>query len=232
MYIYMETVEIMTNAVLYSGGKDSTFALHKVVESGIKVDLLISILSRNTHSYMFHYPNVKYTKMQAEALGIRQVFAETEGRKEEELADLEKVLVENDIELLVTGATYSRYQGDRINEMARRLNIEHVAPLWHIEPMEELGELAKNFNAIITSVSAEGLDDSFLGKRIDADIIGRLAQANREHGINMLFEGGEAESFVLDAPLFGKRIEVKKARKEWNGSSGAYFIEEAVLVEK
>ncbi len=228
----METVEIMTNAVLYSGGKDSTFALHKVVESGIKVDLLISILSRNTHSYMFHYPNVKYTKMQAEALGIRQVFAETEGRKEEELADLEKVLVENDIELLVTGATYSRYQGDRINEMARRLNIEHVAPLWHIEPMEELGELAKNFNAIITSVSAEGLDDSFLGKRIDADIIGRLAQANREHGINMLFEGGEAESFVLDAPLFGKRIEVKKARKEWNGSSGAYFIEEAVLVEK
>ncbi len=228
----METVEIMTNAVLYSGGKDSTFALHKVVESGIKVDLLISILSRNTHSYMFHYPNVKYTEMQAEALGIRQVFAETEGRKEEELADLEKVLVENDIELLVTGATYSRYQGDRINEMARRLNIEHVAPLWHIEPMEELGELAKNFNAIITSVSAEGLDDSFLGKRIDADIIGRLAQANREHGINMLFEGGEAESFVLDAPLFGKRIEVKKARKEWNGSSGAYFIEEAVLVEK
>lgn len=100
----------MSNAVLYSGGKDSTLALHKVVESGIKIDLLISIMSKNTHSYMFHYPNVKYTEMQAEALGIKQVFASTEGKKEEELEDLERVLIENGVRVLVTGATYSKYQ--------------------------------------------------------------------------------------------------------------------------
>ncbi len=222
----------MSNAVLYSGGKDSTFALHKAVASGVKIDLLITMLSKNRSSYMFHYPNVRHTELQAEALGIRQVFCETEGEKEKELADLEKVLVENKVRVLVTGATYSRYQGDRINNIAKKLGIEHIAPLWHIDPIEELSTLEKDYNAIITSVSAEGLDESFLGRRIDNEIIKRLQEINRKHGINMLFEGGEAESFVLDAPLFRKRIKVIKARTEWNGVSGAYFIEEARLEEK
>jgi ABC transporter with metal-binding/Fe-S-binding domain ATP-binding protein len=222
----------MHNAVLYSGGKDSTFALHRAVESGVQIDLIITMMSKNKSSYMFHYPNVKYTRLQAEALGIGQVFCDTEGRKEEELADLERALIENDVGTLVTGATYSKYQGDRINNIAKKLGIEHMAPLWHIDPLEELGGIAAYYNAIITSVSAEGLDESFLGKRIDRGIIEKLQEANRKHGINMLFEGGEAESFVLDAPLFKKRIEVVKARTEWNGVSGFYLIEEARLSEK
>jgi ABC transporter with metal-binding/Fe-S-binding domain ATP-binding protein len=222
----------MSKAVLYSGGKDSTLALHKAVAMGVEIDLLITMISRNTHSYMFHYPNVRHTKLQAEALGIRQVFAETEGKKEEELADLERAFKENGVEVLVTGATYSRYQGDRINIIAKKMGIEHIAPLWHIDPLEELNELDRDFNAIITSVSAEGLGEDLLGRRIDQGVIRELQEANKKHGINMLFEGGEAESFVLNAPLFKKKIEVLKARKEWNGVSGAYFIEEARLAEK
>ena len=222
----------MVNACLYSGGKDSTLALHKVVARGIKIDLLISIKSKNTASYMFHYPNVRYTEMQAEALGIKHIFAETEGIKEEELKDLEKVLVDNNVKLLVTGATYSKYQGDRVNDLCKKLGIEHIAPLWHIEPLDELNELAEKFDAIITSVSAEGFDQSFLGKRIDQGIIAKLVALNKKYGINMLFEGGEAESFVINAPLFRKRIEIEKAHVDWKGNTGAYIIEEARLVDK
>jgi ABC transporter with metal-binding/Fe-S-binding domain ATP-binding protein len=222
----------MSNACLYSGGKDSTLALHKAVRSGKNVDLLITMRPENQYSYMFHYPNTAYTSLQAEALGIRQVFADTKGEKELELADLERVLKDNDVKLLVTGATYSSYQADRINNICRELGIESVAPLWHIEPMEELNELASDFNAIITSVSAEGFDKSFLGARIDEAIIKRLQELNRRYRVNMLFEGGEAESFVLDAPLFKKRIVVESANTEWNGSTGRYLIEQAHLDNK
>ncbi len=222
----------MTNACLLSGGKDSMLALHKVIGLGMRIGLLITMVSRSKESYMFHYPNVRHTKLQAEALGIRQAFAETEGKKEEELADLRKVLTENGVKTLVTGATYSRYQGDRINIMAKELGIEHIAPLWHIDPEAELAELDRDFNAIITSVSAEGFDESFLGRRIDKEIISRLRGLHKRYGINMLFEGGEAESFVLDAPLFRKRIVINKARKEWNGNRGMYLIEEAALEDK
>ncbi len=222
----------MANACLFSGGKDSTMALHKAFELGIKVDLLITMKSKNPESYMFHYPNIELTALQAKALGIKQVFAETEGRKEEELKDLEDVLAKNNVKLLVTGATYSKYQADRINEIAKKLGIEHLAPLWHIDPIKELNEIAEKYEAIITSVSAEGLDESFLGKKIDKEMIAKLQELNRKHGINMLFEGGEAESFVLDAPLFKQKIAIKSAAKEYNGTSGRYLIKEADLVNK
>lgn len=222
----------MSNACLYSGGKDSTLALHKAVRSGRKIDLLITMRPENQYSYMFHYPNTAHTSLQAEALGIRQVFADTKGEKELELADLERVLRENDVKLLVTGATYSSYQADRINNICKEQGIESVAPLWHIEPLEELNELASDFNAIITSVSAEGFDKSFLGAKIDDNIIRRLQELNRKYKVNMLFEGGEAESFVLDAPLFRKRIVIDDTKTEWNGSTGRYLIEQAHLEEK
>ncbi len=222
----------MTNAVLYSGGKDSTLSYHKAVLRGVPIDLLITMVSSSKESHMFHWPNVKFTSLQAQALGIRQVFAQTKGEKEVELGDLERVLKENDVEFLVTGATYSKYQGDRINKLAASLGIEHFAPLWHIDPEVELSEISETFNAIITSVSAEGFDESFLGKRIDEEMIVKLRKLKEKYGINMLFEGGEAESFVLDAPMFKKKIVINKASTEWNGNSGMYLIEDATLEDK
>ncbi len=219
-------------ACLFSGGKDSTLALHKAYELGAKPDILITFRSANPESYMFHYPNVEFTKLQAEALGIKQVIVDTKGVKEEELKDLEKALIDNKVSAIITGATYSRYQADRINNIAQKLGIEHIAPLWHIDPFEELNEIARKFNAIITSVSAEGLSTDLLGKRIDENLINELKKAHEKYHINMLFEGGEAESFVLDAPLFKKRIKIKSAEKKINGMNGVYIIKEAVLEEK
>lgn len=222
----------MTNACLFSGGKDSTLSLHKAVESGIKIDLLITMLPQNKESYMFHYPNLEYTKLQAEAMEIRQVFFKTEGKKEDELKDLENAFKENNVKLLVTGATYSRYQADRIRKITDRLGIENLAPLWHIEPLEELNELAEKFEVIIASVSAEGFDEWYLGRKIDQEMINKLILLNQKYNINLVFEGGEAESFVLNGPLFKKKIKINKARKEWNGTRGTYIIEDAELIGK
>jgi len=222
----------MLGACLFSGGKDSTLALHKAIEEGAEIRLLITMRSSNSESYMFHYPNIEYTKLQAQALGIKQVICNTKGIKEDELKDLENVLIENKVSLLVTGATYSEYQSSRINKIAEKLGIEHLAPLWHIDPIKELEEISEKYEAIITAVSAEGLDSSFLGERIDKRIIDRLSSASKRFGINMLFEGGEAESFVLDAPLFRKRIVVNNAEKQYTGLRGMYLIKDAVLADK
>ncbi len=222
----------MSNACLFSGGKDSTLALHKVMTKGIKIDLLITFLSKNKFSYMFHYPNASKTSLQSQALGIPQVFIETEGKKEEELSDLETALLKNNVKLLVTGATYSKYQADRIKAITDKHGIENIAPLWHIDPISELTELSENFNVIMTAVAAEGLDETFLGKRIDEQLIKKLIILNKKNGINLVFEGGEAESFVLDAPLFNKKIVIKNSKKEWNGERGVFEILDAVLENK
>lgn len=219
-------------ACLFSGGKDSTLAIHRMAEKGKPVELLLTLVSKNDFSYMFHKPNVLSTDMQAEALGIRHAKAETEGSKEEELRDLEHALVDNGVTELVTGAVSSEYQKSRIDSICTKLGVEHIAPLWGMDPMQELNEISRNYNAIITQVSADGFDDSYLGARIDDPMIGRLLDLHRRKRIHLLFEGGEAETFVLDAPLFRKRIIVDRAHKDWKGSAGRYLIDEAHLEEK
>jgi diphthine-ammonia ligase len=219
-------------ACLFSGGKDSTLAIHKMAERGRPVELLLTLVSKNDFSYMFHKPNVLSTDMQAEALGIRHAKEDTEGGKEEELRDLERALVDNGVTELVTGAVSSEYQKSRIDRICVTLGVEHVAPLWGMDPMEELNTLASSYDAIISQVSADGFDDSYLGARIDNAMIGRLLDLHRRKRIHLLFEGGEAETFVLDAPLFRKRIVVDRAHKDWKGSVGRYLIDEAHLEDK
>ena len=219
-------------ACLFSGGKDSMLALHKVVESGKKVELLITMVAENEFSYMFHKPAVEFTPLQAEALGIRHIMGKTGGEKELELKDLENVLATNGISELITGAVASKYQKNRIDAICSELNITPVSPLWGINPVDELKEISLRFNAIITHVSAEGLDESFLGQRIDEAMIERLIKLHNKYKINMSFEGGEAESFVLDAPLFKKRIKIKRTHTVWDGQVGTYIIDDAELEVK
>jgi diphthine-ammonia ligase len=82
----------MKAAVLFSGGKDSTMAIYKAIESGWDVSYLISMISENHESYMFHTSNINLTKLSAEAMGIPLIQKNTPGIKEKELDDLKNVL--------------------------------------------------------------------------------------------------------------------------------------------
>jgi ABC transporter with metal-binding/Fe-S-binding domain ATP-binding protein len=219
-------------ACIYSGGKDSTLAIHKMWEQGKKVELLITLVPENEFSYMLQRVNVEWTRLQAEALEVRHTFFHTKGEKEKELLDIESALKQNDVTELITGAVASRYQADRINDICKRLGITHHSPLWGMDPLEELTEISASFNAIVTQVAAEGFDESLLGARIDGKMIEKLKGLYRKYRVNMSFEGGEAESFVLDAPLFRKQIRINRAHKERRGSVGMYIIDDAVLQEK
>jgi uncharacterized protein (TIGR00290 family) len=63
------------------------------------------------------------------------------------------------------------------------------------------------FKVIIVGVFAEGLDDSWLGREITHKAIDELKLIKEKVcDINLGFEGGEAETLVLDGPIFNKRI--------------------------
>jgi diphthine-ammonia ligase len=203
----------MRAAVLFSGGKDSTYAFYKEKDNH-EVVCLISLFPKTSESYMFHYPNIKLVKYQAEALNLPLLIKTTKAIKEDELKDLEiilkKAIKKYKIQALISGALASNYQKSRIDGLCKKLNLKSVAPLWHINPEDYLKELIKNnFEVIITGVSADGLDESFLGRKIDKKLIEDLKKLN----IHLGFEGGEAETFVLDCPLFKKRLKIKKQKK-------------------
>ena len=82
----------MKTAVLFSGGKDSVYSAYLAKQAGHELTCLISVISKNKESYMFHTPSIKKTKAQAKVIGLPLLIQKTKGEKEKELKDLEKVI--------------------------------------------------------------------------------------------------------------------------------------------
>ncbi len=188
-------------------------------------------------SYMFHYPNLKWTALQAESVGVPLLTEQTEGVKEEELDDLARALAKAKakfgLEGIYTGALASVYQKTRIERICEGLGLRCISPLWGVDPEAHLRRLLRDgFSVIVVSVSALGLDQTWLGRSLDATSIDELVALGRRFKFHVGLEGGEGETFVLDAPFFSKRIEVRSAEKRWRGDSGSLEITEAALVSK
>jgi diphthine-ammonia ligase len=186
---------------------------------------------------MFHYPNVRWTSLQAEAMHLPQVTLETEGVKEKELADLkgaiETAKLTYSIEAVYTGALASVYQKLRVERTCAELGVKAVSPLWGIDQVKHLNNIVANgFEVIMTGVAALGLDEGWLGRRLDDDAVRDLARLHQKFGVNPGLEGGEGETFVLDCPLFDRRVEIVSSRKHWKGDAGYLEILDARLVSK
>jgi len=213
-------------AVLWSTGKDSNYALHILKRQNYNIVCLVTLTSKNPDSYMFHTPTVQLSRLQAEALGIPLLIEETAGEEETELTDLKKALKrakwEYSAEGIATGAIYSNYQRTRIEETADQLGLKIFSPLWHTDQETEMRELLQaGFRFIFTSIAAEGLDPSWLGREITEKDIEKLKELHKKKGLNIAGEGGEFESLVIDGPDYKKTIEIQEAKKTREGEHRA-----------
>ena len=226
----------MKLGVLFSGGKDSTIALHKTAKKH-KIECLITIISQNKESYMFHTPNIDIAKMQADALGIPIIKKKTEGAPEEELKDLKEAIAtaitEFKIAGIVTGAIASVYQTQRIQRICDELGIICINPLWKKNQEDLLREIVKeDYEVIISGIFAYPLNESWLGKKITNEIIDQLVILNKKFDLNVAGEGGEIETTVLDAPLFTKKIKIIDQCIIAKNNSGVFTISKAHLISK
>ncbi len=188
-------------------------------------------------SYMFHFPDIRWTRLQAESMGLPQLTEETPGVKEEELADLKRALgrakEEYRIEGVCTGALASVYQKTRVERICSELDLECLSPLWGADPEAHLRTMVDaGFVTAVVSVSAMGLGQEWLGRVLDRAAVDELVALGRKYRFHVGLEGGEGETFVLDAPSFSRRVEILSAEKRWRGDSGYLDITDAVLVPK
>ncbi|MDQ1282863.1 MAG: putative binding protein [Euryarchaeota archaeon] len=226
----------MKLAVLFSGGKDSVFACRRALEKD-QVACLITMVSTNPDSYMFHTPNIRRTDLQAEAMGIPLLAWPTHGRKEDELDDLTLAIsAAKDryaIEGIVTGAIDSVYQAARVQKICRDLDLWCYCPIWQTNQLDYLRLLLKEgFSVIISGVYAYPFDAEWLGASLTFERIDRLAALQKKYKINPSGEGGELETFVLDSPIFKKRIEILKSSCSYANYRGHFVIEDMRLVDK
>lgn len=226
----------MKIGALFTGGKDSTYSAFLAGKDN-DVVCLMNMYSENKDSYMFHTVGDKLLEMQAEALSMPLERHKTTGVKEEELFDLRNFISDikerYNIEGIVSGALASEYQYNRINTILKDLNLASITPLWHVDIESYLNDLIKNgFHAIIVSVSAEGLDESWLGKEINSENLAKLVELSKKYRFNLGFEGGEAETAVIDGPNFKYGIKIEKSSVVKDEGKAYLNIEKAVKVEK
>lgn len=222
----------MRVACLFSGGKDSVLAAWVMRSTGWDIACLLT-LKPARHSMMFHHPNTNWCGLQAKAMNLKHSYVEVREGNAEELEDLEKEIEKLRVDGVCSGALASEYQKERIDAICEHLGLRSFAPLWHINPKTMMRELVESdFEIIVSSVSADGLEKEWLGRRIDKNALDELDRLVEERGIHPAFEGGEAETFVLDAPFFKKKIKIEKSAVAWDGIRGEYNIEKARLVEK
>jgi ABC transporter with metal-binding/Fe-S-binding domain ATP-binding protein len=192
---------------MFSGGKDSTYALYVMLSQGFDVRYLVSVFPKSRESYMFHYPKIEQTKEQARLIGIEHVVVKTKGEKEKELEDLKMVLAKLDIDGIFSGAILSEYQKQRFDMVAEELGLLSFAPLWHKDQESLLKEeMGAGFEIVITSVAADGFDDSWIGRRIDSRAFEELRKIREKYKINISGEGGEFETLVVNCPLFSRPV--------------------------
>ncbi len=218
----------MKCGVLFSGGKDSTFAAYLAKKYENEISCLITVVSKNLDSYMFHTPSISKVKKQAEMMNTLILIQRTKGEKEEELQDLEYVIhkakTDFNIEAIITGSVESAYQASRIQKICDNLELDCFNPLWQKDQFELINDLIDSkFKIIITGVFAYPLNESWLGREINEIFIKDVTKLFEKYKINPAGEGGEFETFVLDCPLFSRELKIKD--KQIQGKNHSWRME-------
>lgn len=227
---------------LFSGGKDSQWALYQAIEQGLEIRMALTA-EPEADSFLFHVPALDVTGLLGEALGIpvRKVridAPQTEDSSEagdEELAALAaeiasiKEASDQEIRGIITGAVASRFQHDRLEELCDQLGLEQFSPLWGVDPESAFREmLAAGFEIHMVAVAAGGLGPEWLGKAVDRAAFEELRSVADTHGLHLLGEGGEFETLVVDGPHMQQRL-CYDAETHWDGTRGHLEITDAWL---
>ncbi len=225
----------MKLAALFSGGKDSTYSIYKVKQMGHDVKCLVTVFPKSSNSHLLHFPTIELTKLQSKTLKIPQITSTLDSDELAEEIDAIKILLERakqdfQIEGLVHGGISSEFRKKHFEKICKENDLKIITPLWKINAKEYMIDLIRsNFKFILTSVSSDGLDEKWLGKIISTNDISQLNKLSDKYGFNLNFEGGEAETFVVDCPLYLSPIVIAKSKTIWDGYRGRFEIEAASL---
>ncbi|HWW39496.1 diphthine--ammonia ligase [Pedobacter sp.] len=186
----------------WSGGKDSTLALHKVLEEKeLAVNYLLTTLSDTYNRVSMHGVREELLIAQAESIGIPlyQVRLAESPQMDEYEKTMElhlNKLKQEGISTSVFGDIFLEdlkiYREKKLSE----IGMEAVFPLWKKDTRAILKEfLALGYKTVV--VCAQRGLEAFCGRVIDDDFMDDLPE-----GIDPCGENGEFHTFVFDGPLF------------------------------
>jgi len=211
--------------VSWSGGKDSCYACYRALESGLDVRYLASMLTRNTGRLFPHYLTAEVLRAQAAAIGIPLYeqwldvpenimqltrFVDYDNKYLEMLQALKAMGITGGVFGDVSiGNQWAQQHYDRIENFCRPVGMKPYRPLWDQDREKMIHDFIDlGFKPLI--IAADSRVSDYLGCILDRKILEEIKErSNKSPGQMQMFY----HTFVLDGPMFKRRLEITKSDK-------------------
>jgi len=222
----------MTVVASWSGGKDSCFACFKAIQEGFEISNLLTMMATKGRSD-FHLIRADLLDAQAAALGIPLTKQETTPDSyEQEFKNALRQLKIAGVQGVVTGDIYDvpLHEKGWLDRVCGEIGLRTIRPLWNRNTEQIFREFVTlGFEAIVTRVNTKMLSPEWLGRQLNEKF---LEDIKRIGNVDPCGENGEYHTFVIDGPLFTKRIEILESQKDILDGSGCLEIERFAVNEK
>ena len=191
----------------WSGGKDSALALQKVLEEKeFEVIALLTTMNEETSKSSMHSIPLTILERQAECIGIslHPVASSTALKNyDQKMSEAVQHFKELGVQYFIFGDIFlsdvKAYRESKLHP----LGIEVVEPLWEKTSQEVIDDfLASGIQSKIIVTQADLLDETFIGKDLDADLISSFPK-----NIEVCGENGEYHTLSYAGGLFKKEVE-------------------------
>lgn len=188
----------------WSGGKDSTLALHRVLaERKFDVKYLLTTLSEKYHRISMHGVREELLEQQAASIGIplKKIYLPEDASMEtynQVMKETMLTLVSEGIEHAIFGDIFLEDLKQYREEQLKQVGFTAHFPLWKQSSIDLLNEFVElGYKTILVCVNEKSLTQSFAGRIIDGQFINDLPTA-----VDPCGENGEFHSFVFEGPVF------------------------------
>lgn len=196
----------MKAAALFSGGKDSLYAVYLVEKQGVAVDHLVTVL-----------PTLPWPSPHAENIAALKILAVSMGKKLT-IVDFQKqgafieVLKSLEVDALVAGDVFVEAHRLGLEDICSKAGLKLLEPLYARDTTELFKEIfSSGFKALVTGVNLKFLREEVLefiiSKETGTDFLSKIGS------IDPLGENGEFHTLVLECPLYSKPFKVKSSEK-------------------
>jgi uncharacterized protein (TIGR00290 family) len=201
----------MSTPILFcwSGGKDSTMALHALLQDRVPIAALLTTVTETYNRISMHGVRRELLVQQAQSIGLplhevrippQCVNPIYEARMEEAL----RIHYAAGVRTVAFGDIFLEDLRAYREKNLARIGMTALFPIWKRDTHELIRSFhAANFRAIAACIDPKVLDRSFAGRELDASFLGDL-----QPSVDPCGENGEFHTFVFEGPIFRQPIPV------------------------
>ena len=200
--------------VSWSGGKDCCLALYRAINSGFNVRYLASMFTEHTGRLWPHHLTPEVLSLQAEAMSIPLIQkVTTVADYNLEYMDMLRTFKQEGIKGGVFGDVsigngLAEKHRKWVDGVCQPVGIGAYRPLWGQGREELIREFIESgFEAVIIASECARPGRELVGRTLDWDL---MLELKRRHELSAGSGVGIYHTFVIDGPLFEKRLELEE----------------------